>query len=466
MDTLPIGVAGEGVLGIDPTAAEAAGITDIKKACAWSGITGTQFDAFAAVTGEPRLLRELVFMPLAEFETATSIASTPGAAATDPSVLFTTIVRGRFVSLRRVARMRCGLTPGEVGAAAQQALVVAGGGAQLGPQASASTSLKIKLSSLVDQSLDVELVEISPAIIRTKFKDYASRHGDFPADYCEPSGDQVSALGQLLVTDRVPYVNFSLWGPFGRRLLAKLVFVAMVLSSGGEWIRRELPGPPDWTHWWASWRVLRVAFLLWQAVEIEHLDNYAENLRQLAETYPSCWFIVYGADCKMRSERFEQLRRNLEAHPVPSNPVDVARPWNSVFKAANSDAAFWDIEVRHACLAHLTRISAPEAYGGRTAQPDLAPSGGIIEPPAKKQRPREPDAAGPPVHNKNGVPLCADYNAGRCHGTCPLKLAHQCSLCLQTHPTMDHDKRPIANGGEPRSKKADNRKGGKRGKGR
>ncbi len=105
--------------------------------------------------------------------------------------------------------------------------------------------------------------------------------------------------------------------------------------------------------------MLRVAFLLWQAVEIEHLDNYAENLRQLAETYPSCWFIVYGADCKMRSERFEQLRRNLEAHPVPSNAVDPTRPWNAVFKAANSDTAFWDIEVRHACLAHLTKISQP-----------------------------------------------------------------------------------------------------------
>jgi hypothetical protein len=463
---LPVGEAGIGIVGIDPTFLESQAIVDMSTARLWCGISDGEWDAFVVAAGDIRVLRELVFMAMASFAAAVdnavttiTTAATETAEASTVVAPFSHAAKARFLSLRRVARMRCGLTPGDLGPAAVAAAPVVGAVGLVAGPAPVSTGLKLKLSSLVDQGLDVELIELPPSEIRAMFRAYALRQGDFPADHCEPTGDQVSALGQLLSSDRVPYVNFSLWGPFGRRLLQRLVFIAMVMSATGEWTRRELPGPPDWGHWWTSWRVLRVAFILWQAVDVEHLDNYAENLRRLSDLYPTCWFLVYSADVKMRSERFEQHRRILEGLGTPATPFDVARPWNAVFKAANSDAAFWDIEVRHACLAHLTKIAT--SPDNSTAQPSL----GLVADatPGKRKAELVPRSATPVelgakpgeyTHTRKRAPLCPDYGAGRCSGTCPKGLAHQCAICLQQHPRVDHDKEYLA----PTAQKASSQK--------
>ena len=53
--------------------------------------------------------------------------------------------------------------------------------------------------------------------------------------------------------------------------------------------------------------------LLLEAATTEALENYGEKVREFNVTYGErCWFIIYQADVRMRSERFERLRRACE----------------------------------------------------------------------------------------------------------------------------------------------------------
>ena len=72
----------------------------------------------------------------------------------------------------------------------------------------------------------------------------------------------------------------------------------------------ELPGPPDFDTWWKSWLVLRCALLLLKAVKAERLELYSELIRTLFNQYGvQCWFLIYQAGARMRSEVFERIRR-------------------------------------------------------------------------------------------------------------------------------------------------------------
>eukprot|EP00969_Alexandrium_andersonii_P119424 5279961-Alexandrium_andersonii.AAC.1 len=70
----------------------------------------------------------------------------------------------------------------------------------------------------------------------------------------EPTPDQLSAVSQLIESGAPPYVDFSLFGPHGRRLLKKLMFTAFTyLQDSGTYQPQELPGPPSFEAWWKCW---------------------------------------------------------------------------------------------------------------------------------------------------------------------------------------------------------------------
>eukprot|EP00969_Alexandrium_andersonii_P204896 9054932-Alexandrium_andersonii.AAC.1 len=53
------------------------------------------------------------------------------------------------------------------------------------------------------------------------------RHfGDYPSEEIEPTCEQLSAVDQLLRSGSLPYVDFSLFGPHGKRAERKLSHVA------------------------------------------------------------------------------------------------------------------------------------------------------------------------------------------------------------------------------------------------
>eukprot|EP00974_Lingulodinium_polyedra_P107301 10386000-Lingulodinium_polyedra.AAC.1 len=58
------------------------------------------------------------------------------------------------------------------------------------------------------------------------FEDYSTLRGGLPAREVEPSAEQLAAVKQLLDSGAPPYVDFSVFGPYGRRMLRRLMYTA------------------------------------------------------------------------------------------------------------------------------------------------------------------------------------------------------------------------------------------------
>ena len=79
----------------------------------------------------------------------------------------------------------------------------------------------------------------------------------------------------------------------------------------GSWLRKELPGPPSFDNWWASFGVYRTTLLLLE-VTPGILDNFGEMVRGQSSLYDDAWFVVHSAGVRMRSDQSERLRRWAE----------------------------------------------------------------------------------------------------------------------------------------------------------
>eukprot|EP00969_Alexandrium_andersonii_P109742 4840869-Alexandrium_andersonii.AAC.1 len=78
------------------------------------------------------------------------------------------------------------------------------------------------------------------------FEKFKATRGDYLHRGMEPTPDQLSVVCQLIQSGAPPYVDFSLFGHHGHRLLKKLMFAAFSYSvQTGQFHREEPPGPPS-----------------------------------------------------------------------------------------------------------------------------------------------------------------------------------------------------------------------------
>eukprot|EP00969_Alexandrium_andersonii_P301718 13337384-Alexandrium_andersonii.AAC.1 len=95
------------------------------------------------------------------------------------------------------------------------------------------------------------------------FEQYRKHYGDYPSEEIGPTREQLSAVDQLVRSGSLPYVDFSLFGPHGKRAERKVSHVAFTFNvASGTWIRQELPGPPNVDAWVTCWNVFKTAMLL------------------------------------------------------------------------------------------------------------------------------------------------------------------------------------------------------------
>jgi hypothetical protein len=331
---------------------------------------------------------------------------------------------------------------------------------------------------------------LSPVLLRQLFDKYVKDRGEAPSPDVEPTPEQLSAVSHLLRAGVLPYADFSLFGPFGKRLLKKLTFTQHVyLPESGCFQRQELPGPADYTAWLRSWRVYECALLLLEAVRAERLRAYEDRIYQLHLTFgQGCWHIIYLADVRMRSEAMERIRRDLESAAYNNAPsvhvgfrLDPSQPWDAVFGAAARDDRFWAAEVREKCILQLARVgNAPAALsdgtvgtpilplgGGRSVQPSTLPPGAGKGRNNRKKKPQNPSGGshtpkgkgkshgnshggsgrgpsggkgkpqGKPVRDPAvlATEICRLYNDGKCPRTpCPNGRRHICLKCSASHP--------------------------------
>ena len=443
-----------------PKFTDATPLTDIMH---WAGIPADPFrDSVMAALGDPSHVRDVAHiteLEWAEFVNSDFVRIPTGDEGSHAQIAASAVQKARLRACRQAACEAIGLPsvdpvrPGVTLAPLQAA-----------PASSEPPPKRLRMSQLVDVTADTECPALSNEKINAMFASYRDTRGDLPHPDIEPTADQLSAIYQLLVTNAPPYVDFSIFGPHGRRFIRKMTFLSYTFQpADGTLKRQELPGPSSFIDWWRSWVVLKTALLLLGAVQPERLDAYGEHVRTLNDRFGAdTWFIIYQADARMRQEEFERIHRRAVMGRTPG--FDPQKPWDTVFRIAVDEPKFWDTEVRDKAIMYLTRIaSAAQTLDDGTIDAPASlrsHQGGRSPSNAGKGKNRgghgkgSPQGAQPGKRGKGGkqhngstsgdnrgsaaMETCRMYNAGTCTRTpCPSGRRHICSSCGGNHPATE-----------------------------
>ena len=231
----------------------------------------------------------------------------------------------------------------------------------------------MKLATVLDQADESEVQALDVGEVRElalKFKVLNSGVSAQPEE--EASPDQLAALRLKLDMDVPPYADFAVFRPHGARLGRTLRFTARIwVPEDGAYVNKEIPGPSTFEEWRRGWRVYRYALLVLNVVSAPRLERYYERVYALHRSHGSLgnhnlWWLIAMAEARMRNERFEHIRRELEedhlrlqacqrAHDSMYNP---RRPWDSVFFVAANDEEYWNQNVKEPALLFLTSLKA------------------------------------------------------------------------------------------------------------
>ena len=237
----------------------------------------------------------------------------------------------------------------------------------------------------------------------------------------------------------------------------------------------EVSGPPSFEEWLAAFRVFAMAMRAVGAATGAKLLQYENKVRRFNETYGhACWWLVAQADQRMRGEHLDRLRRRLETERAVAvaegrpHPLDPAKPWDYVFKAAAADDTFWNAELVQKAVLYATHLQTQSqlsdpghgvaALGGHS-------SAGRSKGGGKRNNKRKRDAEGsapswpadPPKGKakgkgkkggkdnakgsrgvegqfrttRAGLEICWPWNRATdgCSATCPSGRAHVCEWC-------------------------------------
>ena len=315
----------------------------------------------------------------------------------------------------------------------------------------------VKLCHIIDDTLSGSVVKIDTTSWSIMAKNFREKYGALPKRDQEPSIEQVSGLQQLLTSRSAPYVDFSVWTPYARRAMRRLSHEATYWDPiTGKMISNSRKGPGSFDAWSKGWAVFKNSMLYLEEATVAALDGYRDHVQEIAQTYPSCWFIIYNADVRCRSEQLEHILRDASASVLTAEEAgqkaaligfDDSKPWDYVFKQTVSETnstqqAFWNREVHIKCGQYLNRtasfasimgdgttLQAPTGKGKRGA-----PKGeGEGAPPGKKPynpygRARDRRSPGPSSYNsgkgkgqgqgsqQNGAQQWGDHNNGSSWG--------------------------------------------------
>eukprot|EP00435_Cladocopium_sp_Y103_P055167 s446_g18.t1 len=361
----------------DPTAEELAAMVDVKAVMTWAGfdVTNMAEDTLPGSllkhmgltpTNQPRIVGVFSDNDLQAMIAAWKVPDTtagnvraPNLAELGKAKLFCRacqLVAGTGLSL---AELKAQTTAAPSTAAAPQGT---------GATSSASQRRKVKLSSILSQIDDSEILVAEEKEILKCYQRYETvfGSGERPPKDCEPTAEQLSGLIHVMSVGQPPYTDFSVFGPFGHRMMKRIKLSGCNIERDGSLRTVELYGPPNFGAWLQSYNVLLTALVMVDAVDLGHLQTYRAHVERMAERYgPRVWSIVYQADVRCRLEQMERLKRKLVAENEAavaaggSTDYDEKRPWNAVWARATADESFWREEVNEPCMLILTKITTP-----------------------------------------------------------------------------------------------------------
>ncbi|CAK0883768.1 unnamed protein product, partial [Prorocentrum cordatum] len=264
------------------------------------------------------------------------------AVKTEEGVDITHIARGQLrASLRGLAHA-VGLPPPLLG---DMPAVVSQGPLQA-PQAAAAAPAQQpevhEMSSVIDQGSKVKFTMLPAPKLKELNANYARETGRPPRDYEDTTDVQPSALAARLAAGEAPRVDFSVFGPFGKRIQRLINFQADVWVSG-QLVKKKLAGP------------------------MNLIRDLAEGLASLPRG---------GYQAPTFEERWEQVRTKIEDLVEKGKfqgDFDRERPWEAVFSYtaydSGQDSQWWKIHLELPCLTGRTggRSRTSEVEGGPSA---------------------------------------------------------------------------------------------------
>ena len=304
------------------------------------------------------------------------------------------------------------------------------------------------LNTVTNQASDVVMKVLDGDELKAACSNYKIIFGIHPPPEEELTAEQLTAVKKVLDVDMAPYVDFSVWGPFGNRMVRKLKLHGHTFSSEGTFVPVEVAGPPSFDFWARSYQCLRTALISWKAVDLGRLDLYAGMVKRYVTRYgPTVWLQIYQAEVRCRSDHMERVRRRGEEERAAAlgaggaHPMDPLRPWNWVWGEVLKDADFWRIELEEPALLTLNRALGQAPVGD--AAVSSAPKrflnvGASAAPPQKLAKVHDVDG-NVFRSSRKAKKLCEAFNQGACPHSptstvCPKNRAevHQCSRCLET----------------------------------
>lgn len=208
----------------------------------------------------------------------------------------------------------------------------------------------LKMSSLIDQADDSELLPPTNGELNKWHQTYVAIMGSQPDEAEEPSPNQLAALHKrVFINDHPPYCDFGVWLPFERKMTKVHRFRVYTPLGDGSFLQKDLPGPGSFQAWMASWRVFRVACLMLNVATLSALENYARHIERLVTQWPSAWGLIAAADDQARAEKMSRIRRTILLDQSMSRQVprdwDPGAPWSCVLGELTKDTAFWSEKV-------------------------------------------------------------------------------------------------------------------------
>ena len=242
----------------------------------------------------------------------------------------------------------------------------------------------LKMANIVDQTDDSETKLPDAVMLNEWAQRYIAVMGAPPHEEEEPTDAQLAALHhRVRVQNQPPYVDFSVWLPFGRRVLKNQKFRAFLPIGDGSFVMKDLPGPQNLQQWLVSWRVFKVACISLNLVTLAALLLYEKVIEKLVLQWPKAWGLIAQADDKARAEKLEKIRRSIAldiaAGGAPPREYTEAEPWTACFRALALDERFWNEQVRHPAAAWL----ASGAHGSPKPPAETIAMAHIPGPPAE-----------------------------------------------------------------------------------
>lgn len=233
----------------------------------------------------------------------------------------------------------------------------------------------LKMSSLIDQADDSELLPPSNSELNKWHQNYVAIMGSQPDEAEEPSPNQLAALfKRVFINDHPPYCDFGVWLPFERKMSKTHRFRVYTPLGDGSFLQKDLPGPASFQAWMASWRVFKTACLMLNVATLSSLESYSRHIEKLVIQWPSAWGLVAAADDQARAEKMARLRRTILLDQSLGRQIprewDPGAPWSCIFVELMKDVTFWNEKV------HIP-ASAWTAAGGKGA-PVVASESAVI----------------------------------------------------------------------------------------